>query len=98
MPQNTSSPMDLPEPPLERPGLAWTSVVMAIAGLFLLAANAVSLQDWIDDRPPGPVQARAAAAADAWVGITDATGIGRPRAWLHDVWTRAERAGWDDQR
>ena len=98
MPQETPSPIDLPEPPLEAPGLGWTGVVMTVAVLFLLATNAVSLQGWIDDRPPGPVQARVAATADAWVAITDAAGIGRPRAWLHDLWTGAERAGWRGQR
>ena len=57
-----SSPIDLPAPELEKDGIGWTLGVFVIAVLFLLAANAESLRDWIDDQPPGPIQANAAAS------------------------------------
>ncbi len=92
MPQETPSPIDLPAAPLEEPGLGWTTGAIVIATLFLLCANAVSLRDWIDDRPPSPLQAQAAVWADEWVAIAQAVGIGRPRDAIHDAWKQAEAA------
>jgi hypothetical protein len=86
------SPLDLPEPELEEKGLGWTFAIILIAALFLLLANAVSLRDWIDDQPPGPLQAQAAELADQWVGITEAIGIAVPRDAMHAQWKRAEEA------
>ena len=91
MPHDATSPVDLPDPE-DRRGLAWTAIAMAIAGLILLAMNLVSLQDWIDDQPPGPLQARAAEIVDQGVVLADRIGLGRPRAVLHDQWKRAEAA------
>lgn len=92
MPRETPSPIDLPDEPLDAPGLGWTAGVIAIAALLLLAMNAVALRDWVEEQTPGPVQAQAAAAAEQWVALTDAIGIGRPRAWLHDLWKQIEAA------
>jgi hypothetical protein len=92
MPQETPSPIDLPEPELEEAGLGWTFGVIAIASLFLLFTNASSLRDWIDDQPPGPAQQQAAEYADQWVETTENFGIGLPRKALHDQWKRAEEA------
>ncbi len=92
MPMHTPSPIDLPEPELEGGGLGWTFGVILIAALFLLFTNAVSLRDWLDDLPPGPVQAQAAGIADQWVGVTEAMGIAAPRDIMHAQWKRAEEA------
>ena len=93
MPHETPSPLDLPEPDLEDgSGLGWTSGVIAVAALLLLLTNAVSLRDWINEQPPGPLQARASALADGWVAFTDGIGWGKPRAMLHEQWKRAEEA------
>lgn len=92
MPHHTPSPIDLPEPELEADGLGWTFGVILIASLFLLVANAESLRDWIDDQPPSPVQAEAAAIADQWVDMTEAMGVGLPRKAGHAQWKRAEEA------
>jgi len=92
MPHETPSPIDLPEPELEKPGLGWTFGVIAIASLFLLFANASSLRDWIDDQPPSPAQQQAAEYADQWVETTENFGIGLPRKAMHDQWKRAEQA------
>ncbi len=92
MPRETPSPIDLPEAPLDTPGLGWTALVIACAALVLLVANAVSLRDWIDDLPPSPAQAQASALAGDWVALTETSLIGRPRAWLHAQWKSAEAA------
>ena len=92
MPQDTPSPIDLPEPELDRPGLSWAFGAIAIAALFLLFSNAISLRDWIDDQPPSPIQQQAAEYADQWVAITEGFGIGVPREAMHDQWKRAEQA------
>jgi hypothetical protein len=92
MDSGTPSPIDLREPEMEAGGLAWSFAVIIIAALFLLATNGVSLRDWIDDQPPGPLQARAAALADQWVDFTEAFGIAVPREVMHAQWKRAEEA------
>jgi len=92
MPHETPSPIDLPEPELEEPGLGWTFGVIAIASLFLLFGNASSLRDWIDDQPPSPAQQQAAEYADQWVETTESFGIGLPHKAMHDQWKRAEQA------
>jgi len=92
MPQETPSPIDLPEPELEEAGLGWTFGVIAIASLFLLFANASSLRDWIDDQSPSQAQQQAAEYADQWVETTESFGIGLPRKAMHDQWKRAEEA------
>src|SRR4051812_20931525 len=47
MHRETPSPIDLPEPEMEEDGLGWTSAVIIVTALFLLATNAVSLRDWV---------------------------------------------------
>lgn len=92
MPRETPSPIDLPDPQPELCGLGWASVVIVIAAVVLLLANAVSLSGWIDEQPPGPLQARAAEIADEWTALTASIGLGTPRAALHAQWKRAEAA------
>ena len=86
------SPVDLPADPVEERGLGWTTASILVASGVLLLANAVSLSDWIEDKPPGAVQAQAAAAAGSWTAITREIGIGVPRLWLHAGWKQAEEA------
>lgn len=97
MPRETPSPIDLPAKPVEAPGLGWTGGAIAIATLVLFATNAVSLRDWAADLTPSPAQARLAEATEGWLAFTDAVGVGRPRAWLHDLWKKAENARFDGQ-
>jgi len=92
MPQDTPSPIDLPEPELDEAGLGWSFGVILIASLFLFCANAASLRDWIDDQPPSPAQQQAAEYADRWVETTERFGVGLPRKAMHDQWKRAEEA------
>jgi len=99
MHKETPSPLDLPEPELEpESALGWATGLIAIASLFLLLTNAVSLRDWIDDQPPSPLQAQAAAVADQWVAISRAIGVALPRDALHHVWKRAEGARFVDHK
>jgi len=84
MPQDTPSPIDLPEPELDEAGLGWSFGVILIASLFLFCANAASLRDWIDDQPPSPAQQQAAEYADRWVETTERFGVGLPRKAMHD--------------
>jgi len=92
MPQDTPSPIDLPEPELEDSGLGWAFGTIAIASIFLLFTNASSLRDWIDDQPPSQAQLQAAEYADQWVETTEGFGVGLPHKALHDQWKRAEQA------
>lgn len=93
MPQETPSPLDLPEPEWEPDSaLGWATGVILFAGILLLLGNAVSLRDWIDDQPPSPVQAQAGAIADTWVSFSREIGLGVPRDALHTQWKRAEAA------
>jgi len=93
MPRETPSPIDLPGPArLGTGGLGWTAGVLATATLVLAATNAVAIQGWLNEQPPGPVQAWAAGVADEWAGFTDRIGLARPRAALHSGWKRAEAA------
>ena len=93
MPQETPSPLDLPEPEWEPDSaLGWTTGVILFASLLLLVGNAVSLRDWINDQPPSPLQAQAGAIADQWVAFSRQIGFGVPRDALHAQWKRAEAA------
>ena len=90
MPRETPSPIDLPAEPLDRPGLGWTAVTVAVATLVLLATNAVALRDWAEDLTPSPAQAQLSAATEQWAAITDRIGLGAARGWLHDRWKAIE--------
>lgn len=92
MPRETPSPIDLPAPPLEAPGLGWAATAIFTAALVLLAINAVALRDWAEELTPSPTQARIAATAEQWVTITDQLGLGAARSWLHDRWKTIEGA------
>lgn len=92
MARETPSPIDLPDEPLDRPGLLWTTATIAVAAILLFAMNAVAMRDWLEEQPPSPLQQQASALAEQWVEITDDIGIGKPRAWLHDLWKKAEGA------
>ena len=93
MPRETPSPIDLPGPVRLGPGdLRWATVVIAIAAIFLLLTNAVSLDDWINEQRPGAAQAAAAEVADHCVALTDQVGLGTPRAAVHARWKAAEAA------
>jgi hypothetical protein len=88
----TMSPVDLPGEEAERPALGWATGVIGGATLFLALTNAASIDGWARELPPGPYAGRATAATGHWLEITDAIGIGAPRATVHGWWKRAEAA------
>lgn len=81
------SPVNLPgEPDFHGRPLAWTSIAIAVATLFLALFNATSIRSWAVDLPPTAINVRIAEAAEQWEGTTEAIGIAAPRAWLHARW------------
>lgn len=86
------SPVDLTRDAAGRHPLLWSSITIAVASLFLLATNAITLRGWIDEQPPSPIQAQLAEIAGQWEGMTDSIGLGVPRALLHRHWKAAEAA------
>lgn len=86
------SPVDLPGAEPVAGGLGWTTVTIAVAAFLLLATNAVSLEDWVEDMPQSALQQQALGAAEAWRDWTDLVGLGAPRARLHGWWKAAEAA------
>lgn len=91
MTQHQESPVDLPGDVLAggRP-LAWTSVTIAVATLFLAATNATAINGWAVELEPSPLTARVAAASGWWLAATDRAGLGGPRAWVHARWEAAQ--------
>ena len=87
---DTLSPVDLPGDDYGGDPLRWASVAIAVAALFLLACNAVTIDGWAKDLPPGPVAARLTQATAGWVAATDRLGLGKPRAIVHAQWQRAQ--------
>ncbi|MCW3836755.1 hypothetical protein ACFQ1E_12245 [Sphingomonas canadensis] len=81
---DTTSPVDLPEPavPLPHP-LRWTTIVIAVATLFLALFNAQTIRSWAYQLPPSPLSASIAGAAETWFNITASVGLDRPYAALH---------------
>lgn len=92
--EDMRSPVDLPEDAVSLAGnpLRWTTIVIATASLFLLFANASSIQGWAAELPPSALTVPVVEAAQAWQGLTDRWHLGAPRAWLHARWKQAEEA------
>ena len=91
-----ASPVDLPAAPIGEGGsLDWTIVVIGVAALVLLVANAGTLSAWIDEKPVSDAQQRASDVAAGWKAAMDRAGITAPRDWLHARWKdlQAKRFG-----
>ena len=93
----TLSPVDLPEPETGRHPLVWTSIVIAVASLFLFFTNAATIHDWAIEQTPSPAQARLLALTERWVEITGELGLGTPRARAHALWKEAQAARFGDE-
>ena len=87
-----------PGPPLDDDGLGardrrWTSRIIVIATLFLLVFNAVSIQNWSRQQPPGWGTETVRRLSDVWAEQIAQTGADRPRQMVHDAWR-----DWRDMR
>jgi hypothetical protein len=91
----TLSPVDLPGDEGAESGLRWTSIAVAIGALFLLLFNAVTIDDWAKELPPGPATERLTRATGGWVAVTDRFGLNGPRALVHDRWKRGQALRFD---
>jgi hypothetical protein len=86
----TLSPVDLPGDEEAEGGLRWASSAIAIGALFLLFFNAVTIDDWAQELPPGPATERLTRVTGGWVTVTGAIGLTAPRALVHDRWKRGQ--------
>lgn len=91
------SPVDLPPDAPGGDGLRWTTVSIAVASLFLLATNAFSLREWIEEQPAGPLQAQLADRAAQWEAATGSLGLTMPRAEMHQAWKAAQSTRFKDE-
>jgi hypothetical protein len=91
----TLSPVDLPGEEEAEGGLRWASIVVALGALVLLLSNAVTIDDWAKELPPGPAAERLTQATAGWVAITDRVGLNAPRALVHAQWKRGEAFTFD---
>jgi hypothetical protein len=84
---HTSSPVDLPEPPVPLPGgLKWASTIIAIASLFLLLLNAGALRGWAYELHPNETTAKVVALSESWYDATAQLGLNRPVESIHSFW------------
>lgn len=92
-----ASPVDLPEPPIERRAFSWTATTIVTASLLLLVANAGTLAAWVDEKPVSDLQQQASAAAGGWKAAMDATGLTAPREALHVRWKQLQAMRFGDE-
>ena len=90
MADNFESPVDLADAPGAAAPLRWTATSLAVAALFLLATNSITLKSWVDEQTPGPWQSRAAVLATVWHARMTTLGLAAPRAALNRMWLNAE--------
>jgi hypothetical protein len=91
----TLSPVDLPGEEEAGGGLRWTSIAVAVGALFLLVFNAVTIDDWAKELPPGPAAERLTRATAGWVAVTGRAGLNAPRALVHGAWKQGEALRFD---
>lgn len=91
------SPVDLPPDMPGSGGLRWVTVSIAVASLFLLATNAFSLREWVEEQPAGPLQAQVASIAAQWEAGTGLLKLTVPRAKMHEAWKEAQAARFKDE-
>ena len=74
--------------------LLWTSGVMAIAVILLLAFNAESPRSWTAQLSPNAASQAARSAAQAWSDETVRLGLAAPRSILRGLWEKAQAVTW----
>ncbi|ATE63734.1 hypothetical protein [Rhizorhabdus dicambivorans] len=93
-----ASPVDLPAEPIEDGDpLLWTTLIIAVAALVLLVANAGTLAAWVDEKPVSEAQQQASQAAADWKAAMDDAGATAPRDWLHARWKELQAMRFADE-
>jgi hypothetical protein len=93
---DTLSPVDLPgDVEIGAGALRWTSIAVAVAAVFLLFFNAVTIDDWARDLPPGPAAERLTEATGAWAAAMGRIGLTAPRAIVHGEWKKGQALRFD---
>lgn len=82
-----------PAPPLDDEGVAardqrWTGRTIVFVTAFMLIFNAVSIQDWARQQPPGWLTTTVGQLADVWTQQLALLGADQPKAGVKDAWTR----------
>ena len=85
-----------PAPPPDEEGVAardrrWTSRTIVVAVAFLLIFNAVSIQNWSRQQPPGWVTATVQQLADVWAAQIAQLGADQPRQGVRDAYENARK-------
>ena len=81
----------------ERPW-RWTTTAILVAAALLLAFNAHSVGEWLDELTPGPTTEPLRAPITGWTGATQRRGLDGPRAALHAGWERVRAARFGDEQ
>jgi hypothetical protein len=96
--EETSSPVDLPEPPAPLPQpLRWTSIAIATASLFLALFNAPAIRFWSYQLPPNSYSAPIVAGAEAWHDSAGRLGLNRPVETVHGWWQSLRQRRFEPQ-
>jgi hypothetical protein len=74
----------------------WTSRVIIVATVVLLIFNAVSLQNWARQQPPGWLSTTVDRLADVWVEQIALLGADAPRQAVRDAYETVRDAEWAD--
>lgn len=90
--EDALSPVDLPPSaePLPDP-LLWTTIVIVIATLVLLALNATALRGWAYELEPGPYTRPVITAAEQWYETTAQLGLNAPTDAMRGWWQAAQQ-------
>lgn len=72
----------------------WTSRVIIVATVVLLIFNAVSLQNWARQQPPGWISTTVDRLADVWTEQIALLGGDRPREAMRDAYEAGRDAEW----
>ena len=91
--EDTLSPVDLPpsDPPLPDP-LRWTTIVIAVATLFLALFNAHALRGWAYALDSNALTERVVEGAERWYDATASIGLNRPVETMRAEWGRVKEA------
>jgi len=91
-----------PAPAPDEEGVAardrrWTGRTLMVTTVFLLVFNAVSIQNWARQQPPGWITATVQQLADVWADRIALLGADAPRQAVRDAYDQARDARFPGQ-